>query len=190
MATLGRLPRRDGQECPSYIGIFEPAARLILRAAQTESFRAVEYIGTARPKAAEQWHDFFSRSQAPTRRTDVTRIPRPRSGAVRPEVFRMVTEGSTRPTDAASDFGYSDSALANFMGDSAMIAPREMVVRDALKLPEEERVRVVQDLLDSLSPEASDKLDANWAEELDRRFAAWEADPAAGVPWSELKSQR
>ena len=71
-----------------------------------------------------------------------------------------------------------------------MIAPREMVVREALKLPEGERVRVVQDLLDSLSPEASDKLDDNWAEELDRRFAAWETDPSAGVPWSELKSQR
>ena len=71
-----------------------------------------------------------------------------------------------------------------------MIAPRETIVRDALKLPESERVRVVQDLLDSLSPEASDMLDDAWAEELDRRFAAWEADPSAGVPWSELKSQR
>ena len=77
----------------------------------------------------------------------------------------MVREGSSSPTDAAHDFGYSDSALADFPGDSAMIAPREMVVRDALKLPEGERVRVVQDLLDSLSPEASDKLDDNWAEE-------------------------
>ena len=71
-----------------------------------------------------------------------------------------------------------------------MIAPRETIVRDALKLPEGERVRVVQDLLDSLSPEASDKLDDAWAEELDRRFAAWKADPSAGVLWSELKSQR
>ena len=71
-----------------------------------------------------------------------------------------------------------------------MIAPRETIVRDALKLSEEERVRVVQDLLDSLSPEASDMLDDAWAEELDRRFAAWESDPSAGVSWSELKSQR
>ena len=71
-----------------------------------------------------------------------------------------------------------------------MIAPREMVVRDALKLSENERVRVVQDLLDSLSPESSDMFDDTWAEELDRRFAVWEADPSAGVPWSELKSQR
>ena len=71
-----------------------------------------------------------------------------------------------------------------------MIAPRESIVREAMNLPAEERVRVVQDLLDSLSPESSDLLDDGWAEELDRRFAAWEADPSAGVPWSELKSQR
>jgi putative addiction module component (TIGR02574 family) len=71
-----------------------------------------------------------------------------------------------------------------------MIALRETIVRDALQLPEGERVRVVQDLLDSLSPEASEMLDDAWAEELDRRFAIWEADPSAGIPWSELKSQR
>jgi putative addiction module component (TIGR02574 family) len=71
-----------------------------------------------------------------------------------------------------------------------MIAPRESIVREPLKLPEGERIKVVQDLLDSLSPEASDILDDAWAEELDRRFVAWEADPSAGVPWSELKSQR
>lgn len=71
-----------------------------------------------------------------------------------------------------------------------MIAPRESIVREAMNLPEQERVRVVQDLLDSLSPEASDLLDDAWAEELDRRFAAWESDPSAGVSWSELKSQR
>lgn len=71
-----------------------------------------------------------------------------------------------------------------------MIAPRESIVREAMTLPAKERVRVVQDLLDSLSPEASNLLDDAWAEELDRRFAAWEADPSAGVPWSELKSQR
>ncbi len=71
-----------------------------------------------------------------------------------------------------------------------MTAPRESIFREVLKLPEGERVRVVQNLRGSLSPEASDMLDDAWAEELDRRFAAWEADPSAGVPWSELKSQR
>ena len=71
-----------------------------------------------------------------------------------------------------------------------MIAPRETIVRDALKLSEGEGAKVVQELLDSLSPEVGEVLDDSWAEELDRRFAHWEADPFTGVPWSELKSQR
>lgn len=71
-----------------------------------------------------------------------------------------------------------------------MIAPRESIVRETMNLPAEERVRVVQDLLDSLSAEASDLLEDAGAEELDRRFAVWEADPSVGVPWSESKSQR
>lgn len=40
-----------------------------------------------------------------------------------------------------------------------MIAPRESIVRETMNLPAEERVRVVQDLLDSLSAEASDLLE-------------------------------
>ena len=71
-----------------------------------------------------------------------------------------------------------------------MIAQRESVVRDALSLTEEDRARVVQELVDSLSPESHDLLDDAWAEELDRRFAAWQADESTGTPWSELKQQR
>ncbi len=59
-----------------------------------------------------------------------------------------------------------------------MIAPRETIVRDALKLAEGERAKVVQELLDSLSPEVGEVLDDSWAEELDRRFADWEANPS------------
>ncbi len=71
-----------------------------------------------------------------------------------------------------------------------MIATREMIVRDALQLPEAERAQVVQELLDSLSPEGSDLIDDTWAAELDRRFASWESDRSAGIAWSELKQQR
>ena len=71
-----------------------------------------------------------------------------------------------------------------------MIAPREKIVREALKLSEGERAKVVQELLDSLSPEVGEVLDDSWAEELDLRFADWEANSSTGVPWSELMSQR
>ena len=49
-----------------------------------------------------------------------------------------------------------------------MIAPREMVVRDALNLSEGDRAQVVRELIDSVSPEAGALLDEAWAEELDR----------------------
>lgn len=71
-----------------------------------------------------------------------------------------------------------------------MIAPRDEIIQEALKLSKEERVLVVQDLLESLSPEAGELLDDAWADELGRRFAAWHADPTSGVPWSELKARR
>lgn len=71
-----------------------------------------------------------------------------------------------------------------------MIAPRESITQEALKLPESERVRVIQDLLDSLSPESSDSLDDAWVVELDKRFSAWEVDASSGVNWADLKSQK
>ena len=71
-----------------------------------------------------------------------------------------------------------------------MIAPREIIVQDALKLCETDRLMVIQDLLESLSPEAGHSLDEAWAEELDGRFEAWEATPELGISWSELKLQQ
>ena len=44
-----------------------------------------------------------------------------------------------------------------------MIAPRETIVREALKLSEGERAQVVQELLDSLSPEVGEVLDDSGA---------------------------
>lgn len=58
-----------------------------------------------------------------------------------------------------------------------MIAQREMIVPEALQLPDGERAKVIQELLDSLSPEVGEVLDDRWAEELDRRFSDWEAIP-------------
>ena len=71
-----------------------------------------------------------------------------------------------------------------------MIVSRESIVRDALQLPENERVRVIQELLESLSSESDDLLDDAWPQELDRRFAEWESDPSTSTLWSVLKTQR
>ena len=65
----------------------------------------------------------------------------------------------------------------------------QSIVEAALRLPELERARVVQDLLDSLSPDAERLMDDAWAAELDRRVAAFERGDADAVPWSQLKEQ-
>lgn len=62
-----------------------------------------------------------------------------------------------------------------------MIAPCDSIVRDAMLVSAGERVRFVQDLLDSLRREADNLLDNVWADELDRRCSAWEADPSTGL---------
>jgi putative addiction module component (TIGR02574 family) len=67
---------------------------------------------------------------------------------------------------------------------------RPLPVTEILELPVDERIRIVELIWDSIaaSPEAvliSDELRA----ELDRRLAAFEASPEAGVPWEEVRER-
>ena len=61
---------------------------------------------------------------------------------------------------------------------------------ELLELPVEERLKLVEALWESIAecPEALE-LTAAQKEELDRRLAAYERDPGAGVPWVELKQR-
>ena len=61
---------------------------------------------------------------------------------------------------------------------------------DLLELPVEERLKLVAALWESVAecPEALE-LTVAQKEELDRRLAAYERDPGAGVPWAELKQR-
>jgi putative addiction module component (TIGR02574 family) len=61
---------------------------------------------------------------------------------------------------------------------------------ELLQLPVEERLKLVEALWDSIAefPEALE-LTVAQKQELDRRLAAYEQDPEAGVPWSELKAR-
>ena len=60
---------------------------------------------------------------------------------------------------------------------------------EVLKLPVEERLKLVESIWDSIAefPEALELTEAQKLE-LDRRLDAYEADPNAGVPWSDLKA--
>ena len=68
--------------------------------------------------------------------------------------------------------------------------------RDALakllELPPAERIDIAMALWASLPPaeqEAEFDLTPEQRAELDRRLAAYERDPGAGVPWAELKQR-
>jgi putative addiction module component (TIGR02574 family) len=67
-----------------------------------------------------------------------------------------------------------------FMTSNALLA-------QILQLPPDERMKLVAEIWDSLDPATAAPMTAALAAELDRREAAADADPSAGVPWSHLK---
>lgn len=71
-----------------------------------------------------------------------------------------------------------------------MEATSQSVLELALQLPESERVRVVQSLLESLSPDIDDPQEESLPAELDRRLAEFEQGQADVISWPELKRQR
>lgn len=53
----------------------------------------------------------------------------------------------------------------------------------------EERLRLITEIWDSLPPVHELEIPETHREELDRRLAAADADPAAGSPWEEVKAR-
>lgn len=64
----------------------------------------------------------------------------------------------------------------------------EQILAAALGLPAEERVRLVDALVESLDDDASAITEAQ-REVLDHRLEAYHRDPAAGSPWAEVKAR-
>ncbi len=67
----------------------------------------------------------------------------------------------------------------------------DSVLQAALKLSDQERAELVDALLDSLPPEEDfvEVTEKEFLAELERRAVELDADPSAGIPWSELKKQ-
>ncbi len=63
-------------------------------------------------------------------------------------------------------------------------------LEDILKLPVSERLRLVEEIWDSIAAE-SEQLPLTEAqrEELDRRLEELEANPSDGVPWEEARKR-
>lgn len=60
------------------------------------------------------------------------------------------------------------------------------------KLPIAERLRLVEDLWDSIAEESSEEtfpVTPELAEELDRRLADLEADPDSAIPWEVVRDR-
>jgi putative addiction module component (TIGR02574 family) len=55
------------------------------------------------------------------------------------------------------------------------------------RLSREDRLRLLGEIWDSLTPVTQAEIPESHREELDRRLAAADADPAAGRPWEEVR---
>jgi putative addiction module component (TIGR02574 family) len=57
------------------------------------------------------------------------------------------------------------------------------------RMSADERLRLIGEIWDSLSPSEQVELTDEQRAELDRRIAAADADPSAGVPWEEMRAR-
>jgi len=68
-----------------------------------------------------------------------------------------------------------------------MAPETESLLATATALSENERLALVERLLDTLPPEACDLADEEWEAELDRRFDEFQRDPSVAVPWEQIE---
>jgi putative addiction module component (TIGR02574 family) len=68
--------------------------------------------------------------------------------------------------------------------------PRKVSIADVLELSPAERIRLVEEIWDSIAnvPESVELTDRQ-REELDLRLDAFRRDPGAGDPWSVVKAR-
>jgi putative addiction module component (TIGR02574 family) len=75
-----------------------------------------------------------------------------------------------------------------FPREQIMTLSSDAVTDAALALPEKERARLVERLLETLSPQAEDLAEEELLKELDRRRAELHDDPSQAIPWSDVVS--
>ena len=70
-----------------------------------------------------------------------------------------------------------------------MTRPAKEIVNAAIKLPERERVRIVEEILASLEPVADDDVDAAWGAEVEKRSREIKEGIVRPIPWGDVKSR-
>lgn len=69
-----------------------------------------------------------------------------------------------------------------------MSSAAKKVLNDALALPEQDRLRLAEALLDSVSGESAAERAAGWREEVRRRIAKVQSGEVEPEPWSAVKA--
>ena len=70
-----------------------------------------------------------------------------------------------------------------------MIETTSDLIQAALNLPETQRVQIVDALLESLSPDSAEPLNASWLAEIERRSNAIDEGSDTTVPWDEIRTR-
>ena len=83
---------------------------------------------------------------------------------------------------------FADGIRRRRMGDMASTADR--LLDEVLRLPPDERARIVAELLATLEPDppSQSRSDKEWIQEIERRARAAIAG-SPGVPWTEARDQ-
>jgi putative addiction module component (TIGR02574 family) len=63
------------------------------------------------------------------------------------------------------------------------------ILEDALTLPEEERIGIANDLLESVEGTGGPGWEEAWAAEIDQRLERYRQGLDKGIPWSEVRER-
>lgn len=63
------------------------------------------------------------------------------------------------------------------------------VLSAAQQLPEQDRVRLIEALWDSVPPDTDATFSDEWTREIERRAAELDAGTAKTIPWSDIKNE-
>lgn len=67
---------------------------------------------------------------------------------------------------------------------------KPMAIEDLTKLPVSDRLKLIEELWQSLETDEADVPVPDWQRaELDKRLDAFERDPIVGRPWPEVRSE-
>ncbi|MEK6562012.1 MAG: addiction module protein, partial [Candidatus Binatota bacterium] len=84
-----------------------------------------------------------------------------------------------------NDMFYDDDMMYKVI----MAKLAENIIKAAVKLPQKDRVRVVEQLLNTLEPEAEQDVDAAWAAEIERRSREIKEGTVRLLPWKTVRSR-